>query len=497
MQQEQQQPIQHELFKPAPLDVIIVGAGLSGIGAARALTDKCPDKRYLVLERRNAMGGTWDLFRYPGIRSDSDMYTLGYSYKPWTGRKAIADGADIKRYIEEIAEESGVIHNIRYGHQLVAADWSSEDALWTLQVRVTGQDGSVSDETLQTRFLAMCSGYYSYDEGHRPAFPGEADFCGQIIHPQFWPENLDCRGKRVVVIGSGATAVTLVPALAEQGAHVTMLQRSPSYVVSRPLVDGIAQHLQKWLPLPLAYRLTRWKNVLLGQYFYRVARNKPERTKAYLRHLLQRQIGSGVDIRHFSPSYNPWDQRVCAVPDGDLFHLLRARQVEIVTDTIDRFTEEGVCLNSGVQLPADIIVTATGLKLNVLGDARLSVDGEPVRTAERMAYKGMLLSDVPNMILTFGYTNASWTLKAELTANYMTRLLLHMDRKGARVVMARRDPQVKEQPFLDFTSGYVQRAADILPKQGDKPVWQVSQNYLKDKCIIQYGKLDDGVLHFQ
>ena len=497
MQQEQQQQKQQPLFAPAPLDVIIVGAGLSGIGAARALTDSCPDKRYLILERRQAMGGTWDLFRYPGIRSDSDMYTLGYSYKPWTGRKAIAEGADIKRYIEEIADESGAVHNIRYGHQVLAASWSSEDALWTLQLRVTGQDGSDREETLQTRFLAMCSGYYSYDEGYRPAFAGEADFKGPIIHPQFWPENLDCRDKRVVVIGSGATAVTLVPALAEQGAQVTMLQRSPSYVMSRPLVDGVAQNLQKWLPLPLAYRLTRWKNVLLGQYFYRMARTRPERTKDYLLHLLRRQVGSGVDLKHFTPAYNPWDERVCAVPDGDLFHMLRTGQVQVVTDTIERFTGDGIRLSAGELLQADVIVTATGLKLNVLGDVQVSVDGQAVHTGERMAYKGMLLSDVPNMILTFGYTNASWTLKAELTANYLTRLLRHMDRKGARRVVARRDPTVKEQPFLDFTSGYVQRAADILPKQGDKPVWQVSQNYLKDKYIIQYGKLDDGVLHFQ
>lgn len=496
MPQKQQQQTQ-QLIAPTPLDVIIIGAGLSGIGAAHALTDSCPDKRYLILERRHAMGGTWDLFRYPGIRSDSDMYTLGYSYKPWTGRKAIADGADIKRYIEEIADESGITGNIRYGHQLIAADWSSEDALWTLEVKVARQDGHVSSERLQTRFLVMCAGYYSYDEGYRPEFPGEAAFTGRIIHPQFWPDNLDCRGQRVVVIGSGATAVTLVPALAEQGAQVTMLQRSPSYVVSRPQVDGIAQSLQKWLPLPLAYRLTRWKNILLGQYFYRMARTRPERTKAYLLRLLRRQVGPDVDLRHFSPRYNPWDERVCAVPDGDLFHLLRTRRVEIVTDTIERFTDHGIRLDSGQELAADIIVTATGLKLNALGDARLTVDGEPVRTAERMAYKGMLLSDVPNMMLTFGYTNASWTLKAELTANYMTRLLRHMDRKGARMVVARRDPQVKEQPFLDFTSGYVQRAADILPKRGDKPAWQVNQNYLKDKYIIQYGKLDDGVLHFQ
>ena len=488
---------QQEQFQPRPLDVLIIGAGLSGIGAARALTDKCPDKRYLILERRRAIGGTWDLFRYPGIRSDSDMYTLGYSYKPWTGRKAIADGADIKRYIEEIAEEWGITNNIRFGYQVISADWSSEQALWTLLVKITDADGSEREETLQTRFLSVCSGYYSYDEGYRPEFPNESAFTGQIIHPQFWPEDLECQGKRVVVIGSGATAVTLVPALAEQGAQVTMLQRSPSYVVSRPLVDGVAQNLQKWLPMPLAHALTRWKNVLLGQYFYRMARNKPKQARDYLLHLLQRQIGSDVDIKHFSPSYNPWDERVCAVPDGDLFHMLRARQVDIATDTIDCFTPEGIRLNSGDELPADIIVTATGLKLNAMGDIQLSVDGKAVNPSDCMAYKGMMLSDVPNLILTFGYTNASWTLKAELTVNYMTRLLRHMDKKRARMVVPRRDPSVTELPFLDFTSGYVQRAAHILPKQGDKPAWQVSQNYLKDKYIIQYGKLDDGVLQFR
>lgn len=493
----QKQQEQQELFKPEPLDVIIVGAGLSGIGAGRALSVRCPDKRFLILERRNAIGGTWDLFRYPGVRSDSDMYTLGYSYKPWTGRKAIADGADIKRYIEEIADESGVIHHVRYGHQVIAASWSSDEALWTLQVRITGTDGQMHEETMQTRFLSMCSGYYSYDEGYRPSFPNEAAFAGQIIHPQFWPEGLHCSGKRIVVIGSGATAVTLVPALAEQGAQVTMLQRSPSYVASRPLVDGIAHALQRWLPLPLAYHLTRWKNILLGQYFYRLARSKPEKARQYLLHLLQRQVGSDVDMRHFSPSYNPWDERLCAVPDGDLFHMLRARRVEIVTDTIEEFTASGIRLASGAELPADIIVTATGLKLCALGDVQLTVDGRPVNISECMAYKGMLLSDVPNLILTFGYTNASWTLKAELTANYLTRLLRHMDRRGACVVVARRDPTATAKPFIDFTSGYVQRAAHLLPRQGDKPAWQVSQNYLKDKYLIQYGKLDDGVLHFQ
>ncbi len=488
---------QQEQFQPTPLDVIIIGAGLSGIGAARALTDKCPDKRYLVLERRQAIGGTWDLFRYPGIRSDSDMYTLGYSYKPWVGRKAIADGADIKRYIEDIADEAGITHNIRFGHQVISASWRSEQALWTVVVRVTDAAGCQRDEQLQARFMSFCSGYYSYDEAYRPAFSNEAEFTGQIIHPQFWPEDLDCRGKRVVVIGSGATAVTLVPALAQQGAQVTMLQRSPSYVVSRPLVDGVAQRLQRWLPLPLAYHLTRWKNVLLGQYFYRAARSKPQRARAYLLHLLQRQLGSEVDIKHFSPSYNPWDQRVCAVPDGDLFHMLRAGQIDIATDTIDRFTAQGIQLSSGQELEADIIVTATGLKLNSLGDVQVLVDGKAVNPAECMAYKGMMLSDVPNLMLTFGYTNAAWTLKAELTANYMTRLLRHMDKQGVRVAVARRDPAVAELPFLNFTSGYVQRAAGILPKQGDRPCWQVNQNYLADKYLIQYGKLDDGVLQFQ
>lgn len=488
---------QQEQFQPAPMDVLIIGAGLSGIGAARALSDKCPDKRYLILERRDAIGGTWDLFRYPGIRSDSDMYTLGYSYKPWTGRKAIADGADIKRYIEEIAEESGAIHNIRFRHQVMSASWSSDEGLWTVRVKATDRTGETREERIRTRFIASCSGYYSYDEGYRPEFPGESDFTGQIIHPQFWPEQLDYQGKRIVVIGSGATAVTLVPALAEQGARVTMLQRSPSYIFARPLVDRLAHAMQRWLPLPLAYRLTRWKNVLLGQRFFHNARTRPGPTREYLLHLAQRQIGSGVDMKHFTPDYRPWDQRVCAVPDGDLFHMLRSRRVDIVTDTIDRFTPGGIRLASGQELEADIIVTATGLKLNALGDVRLEVDGKAMAVADCMAYKGMMLSDVPNLMLTFGYTNASWTLKAELTCNYMTRLLRYMDRKGARMAVARRDPAVKALPFLDFSSGYVQRGVDVMPQQGDRECWRVHQNYLKDKYMIQYGRLDDGVLQFQ
>ena len=484
-------------FQPSPLDVLIIGAGLSGIGAARALTEKCPDKRYLILERREAIGGTWDLFRYPGIRSDSDMYTLSYSFKPWTNRKAIADGPDIKRYIEEMAEESGAIHNIRYRHRVVSASWSSDDALWTVTAMVADGEGNEREEQYQTRFISSCSGYYSYDEGHRPAFTDEEAFEGQIVHPQFWPEDLDYTGKRVVVIGSGATAVTLVPAMTEKAAHVTMLQRSPSYVVSRPQTDAIAQSLQKLVPLPLAHGLTRWKNVLLGSFFYDIARRKPEMFRQRLLHMVKTQVGSDVDMKHFSPSYKPWDQRLCAVPDGDLFHDVRAGRASIVTDTIERFTPRGILLSSGEELEADIIITATGLKLNALGDVALTVDNEPVAFGDCMSYKGMMLSGIPNMIVTFGYTNASWTLKAELTSNYTCRLIRHMDRKGYRMAVAYRDPSVGVMPFLDFTSGYVQRAADTLPKQGDRAPWQVHQNYLKDKLAIQYGRIDDGVVQFR
>lgn len=480
-----------------PLDVLIIGAGLSGIGAARALTEQCPDKRYLILEARHAIGGTWDLFRYPGIRSDSDMYTLSYSFKPWYNRKAIADGADIRRYIEETAEEGGITHRIRFGHKVKSAAWSTEEACWTVTAEVSDGNQPAQQKVFKARLLSVCAGYYSYEEGYRPEFPDEAAFTGQVVHPQFWPEDLDYAGKRVVVIGSGATAVTLVPAMARIAAHVTMLQRSPSYVVSRPLHDGIARKLQRWLPLPAAHAVTRWKNVLVGSFFYRIARTKPELFKQRLLQMVQMHVGPAVDMKHFTPTYKPWDQRICAVPDGDLFHDLRSGRASVVTDTIDRFTPTGIKLASGEELEADIIVTATGLKLNALGDVQVTVDGETVRPGERMAYKGMMLSDIPNFILTFGYTNSSWTLKAELTANYTCRLLRYMDRKGLRIAMPKRDPQVADAPFLDFTSGYVQRAADLLPRQGDRKPWQVYQNYMQDKLTIQYGRVDDGVMQFK
>lgn len=484
-------------FQPLPLDVLIIGAGLSGIGAARALTDQCPDKRYLILERRAAIGGTWDLFRYPGIRSDSDMYTLSYSYKPWTHRKAIADGPDIKRYIEDIAEESGINNHIRFQRKVVSAHWSSEAAIWTVTALATDDQGGEHEERFEARMLSVCAGYYSYDEGYRPDFPNESTFKGQIIHPQFWPSDLDYSGKRIVVIGSGATAVTLVPALAKTAAQVTMLQRSPSYVVSRPLQDGFALGLQKWLPMSVAHALTRWKNVFLGAFFFRIARNKPELFKSRLLAMVRAQVGPELDMKHFSPSYKPWDQRVCAVPDGDLFHDIRAGRARIVTDTIDRFTPDGIRLASGEELTADIIITATGLKLNALGDVQISVDGKTIALGEHMAYKGMMLSGIPNMIMTFGYTNASWTLKAELTSSFTCRLIRYMDRKGYRIAVPQQDAAVQEAPFLNFTSGYVQRAKGMLPKQGDRKPWQVHQNYLQDKLTIQYGRVDDGVIQFK
>ncbi|QJD58625.1 NAD(P)/FAD-dependent oxidoreductase [Pseudomonas sp. gcc21] len=482
---------------PTPYDVLIIGAGLSGIGAARALSSQCPDKQYAILEARQAIGGTWDLFRYPGVRSDSDMYTLSYSFKPWLHRKAIADGPDIKRYIEETAEESGITQHIHFGHKVTNAAWSSEDACWTLTAQVPQADGQIEERILRARLLSLCAGYYRYDEAYRPVFPNESAFTGQIIHPQFWPEDLDYAGKRVVVIGSGATAVTLVPAMAKTAAHVTMLQRSPSYVVSRPLQDTIAQGLQKWLPMPAAHALTRWKNVLVGSFFYRIARKKPEMFKQRILQMARDELGPSVDIRHFTPSYKPWDQRVCAVPDGDLFQDIREGRASVVTDTIDQFIPTGIRLASGQEIQADIIVTATGLKLNALGDMTVTVDGQAVEPGQSMAYKGMMLSDIPNFILTFGYTNSSWTLKAELTANYTCRLLRYMDRKGYRIAVPRRDPQVQAVPFLDFTSGYVQRAADLLPRQGDRRPWQVYQNYTQDKLTIQYGRINDGVMQFQ
>jgi monooxygenase len=479
---------------PGILDVVIVGAGLSGIGAAHRLQRDCPAKRYAILEARACIGGTWDLFRYPGIRSDSDMYTLGYDFKPWGGAKAIAEGPAILRYIRDAADAGGITAHIRFGHTVRSVEWSTSHACWTITAEHAGAGTPV---TLRARFLYMCCGYFSFAQGHRPEFAGEADYRGIILQPQFWPEDVDYAGRRVVVIGSGATAVTLVPEIAKSAGHVTMLQRSPTYVVTRPSEDRLAQRLNRLLPSHLAYRLTRWKNVLLGMFFYQLARRRPEKMKQQLLALVRQQVGAAIDVgTHFTPRYPPWDQRMCLVPDGDLFRQLREGRASVVTDTIERFTDQGLKLASGRELPADIVVVATGLKLNVLGDVTVRIDGRVCDLGETMVYKGMLLSDVPNLAMVWGYINASWTLKADLTAGYVCRLLQYMDRHGHTVAVPRRDPAMPPRPFLSFSSGYVQRALAILPKQGSQRPWRVHQNYLLDLLHIRYGRIADGVLRF-
>jgi len=478
---------------PEHLDVLIVGAGLSGIGAAWHLQERCPGRSYAILEAREDLGGTWDLFRYPGIRSDSDMHTLGYRFKPWTAEKAITDGPSILEYVRETARENGIEERIRYRHRVVAAEWSSERARWTVEAE--REDGERLRLTCE--FLWACSGYYRYDEGFAPKFEGEERFAGPVVHPQHWPEELDYAGKRVVVIGSGATAVTLVPAMAKDAAHVTMLQRSPTYIASLPAEDGIAKVLRRRLPERAAYAAVRWKNVLIQTLFYQLSRRRPELVKRLIRKGVQRSLPPGFDVdRHFKPRYNPWDQRMCLVPDGDLFRALSDGSASVVTDTIESFTEGGVALASGEQLDADVIVTATGLNLLFLGGMELRVDGAPVDVPSTMAYRGLMLSGVPNMAFTVGYTNASWTLKADLTSEYVCRLLNHMSAHGYRRCVPEVDPSVSEQPLLDFNSGYVLRSLDEFPKQGSKEPWKLRQNYLFDIGTIRRGPLDDGALRF-
>ncbi|MFO1328505.1 MAG: alpha/beta hydrolase fold domain-containing protein [Rubrivivax sp.] len=482
---------------PAPedLDVLIIGAGLSGVGAAVHLQRQCPGQRYAIAEARPAMGGTWDLFRYPGVRSDSDMYTLGYDFRPWLQAKAIADGPAIRAYVEDTALEHGVAPRVRHGWRVVAADWRPELARWVLQVE---RDGGRAPLQLHARFVLFCGGYYRYDQGHRPHFPGEERYRGTLVHPQAWPAQLDHAGARVVVIGSGATAVTLVPEMARTAAHVTMLQRSPTYVFARPAVDAVAEWLKRHLPALWAYRLVRLKNVALQLYFYRLARRYPDKAKARLVEMVRAQLPPGYDVeRHFSPRYKPWDQRVCLVPDGDLFQAIRDGRASVVTDTIESFTEQGIRLASGQQLAADIVVTATGLELQVQGGIRQSVAGVPVDASKVLVYKGMMYSGVPNWASAFGYTNASWTLKADLTARYACRLIAHLQRHGLASCTPVRGEGVREQPFLDFSSGYVQRALPMLPKQGNRPPWRLYQNYLLDWLTLRLTRVDDGVMRFE
>ncbi|MDJ0278329.1 NAD(P)/FAD-dependent oxidoreductase [Sphingomonas sp. 2R-10] len=475
------------------LDVIIIGAGLSGIDAAWHLQHSCPDRSYAIFEGRKAIGGTWDLFRYPGIRSDSDMHTLGFPFRPWRGDKSIADGGDIRDYIEDTARVFGIDRHIRFGHRVIAADWSSERARWMLTCEAEG-----AVRTIACRFLFMGSGYYDYAAGHAPDFAGQEDFAGQIVHPQHWPQDLDVTGRRVAVIGSGATAVTLVPALAARGARVTMVQRSPSYIVSQPSRDAVAHQLYRWLPEAVAGRLARWKSAALGLAAFQFARSWPKRMRALVLRGVRAELPDMADVdRHFSPRYDPWDQRLCLVPDADLFAALRDGSAAIVTDTIRRFTRDGIDLGSGGRVEADIIVTATGLKLHLLGGIVLRIDGEPLVPAGRLIYRGMMVSGVPNLVLAVGYTNASWTLKIDLVSRRMCRMLNHMRRYGYDVCApATPGPDIERRPLLDFSSGYVQRAADMTPAQGSRAPWRLRQNYFLDYIALRFGRLADGVLTF-
>ncbi|SFR97523.1 Predicted flavoprotein CzcO associated with the cation diffusion facilitator CzcD [Sphingomonas jatrophae] len=476
------------------LDVLVVGAGLSGIDAAYRIQTGSPDRRFAVFEAREAIGGTWDLFRYPGIRSDSDMTTLGFPFHPWREDRAIAAGGDISSYIRQTAQHYGLDRHVRFRHRVVAANWSSEDAAWTVDYEVEGRPGR-----LTCGFLFFCSGYYDYAEGHAPRWPGMDRFTGQVVHPQFWPEGLDVARRRIVVIGSGATAVTLVPALVAQGAaHVTMLQRSPSYIVSVPGMDRRGRALRKWLPRRVADAAIRWKNIATSIAAYTIARRFPAQFKRMIARDQQRLLGPDFDMAHLTPRYQPWDQRLCLVPDNDLFEALKSGAAAIVTDTVERFTPDGLRLVSGATLPADLVVTATGLKLRMLGGATLSVDGVAVQPGDRMLYKGALLEGVPNFAFAVGYTNASWTLKCDLTARFVSRLLNRMRRRGYVSVRAEAGQGVRgDEPMLDLQSGYIERAAEMLPRQGRKAPWRVHQNYARDLLAFRTARLQDGVLRFE
>jgi monooxygenase len=477
------------------VDVLVIGAGLSGIGAGYYLQTRCPSKSYAILEARDAIGGTWDLFRYPGVRSDSDMYTLGFSFRPWGGDKSITDGPSILRYIRETAERYGIDRKIEYRHRVTRASWSSADALWTVEAQAGPEQTAVR---YTCNFLYVCSGYYDYEQGFMPGWPGMERFRGRIVHPQQWPDDLDYAGRRVVIIGSGATAVTLLPAMAETAAHVTMLQRSPTYIVARPARDAIARWLHARLPSRLAHRLARWKNVLLTMYFYNLSRRKPDLMKRMILGGVRNELGPGYDVgKHFTPAYNPWDQRLCLVPDADFFKAIRSGKASVVTDEIETFTNEGLQLRSGEKVRADIAITATGLTVKLFGGMQVVVDGAAVDQSKALTYKGMMFSDVPNLAYALGYTNASWTLKCELTSAYVCRLLNHMGARGYDwCTPRRRDSSIVEEPAVGLTSGYIKRAGAILPKQGSKRPWRLYQNYALDTAALRFGTVRDGTMEF-
>ena len=479
------------------VDVLIVGAGISGIGAACHLRRECPDRTWLILEARDDIGGTWDLFRYPGVRSDSDMHTLGFDFKPWTAEKAIADGPSIMSYLRETIHEHGLAEHIRLGHRVRSAEWDSPTARWT--VTVDRSDGASA--TVRSRFVFMCAGYYSYEAGHQPAFPGVERFRGAVVHPQHWPSDFDHAGKRIVVIGSGATAMTIVPAMADTAAHVTMLQRTPTWVVAAPDRDRIANALRQVLPDAVAYRIVRWKNTRFQQLLYARTRSHPEKVEATLLRRLRRALPPEFDVeRHFHPPYHPWDQRLCLVPNGDLFTAIREGRASVVTDRIRTFTEEGIELESGEILPADVVVTATGLELLQLGGVRIVVDGSEVDFARTWSYKGFAYSDVPNLASSFGYVNASWTLRSDLTGRYVCRLMNHLRDTGTDQCTPRlrdADADMPSLPWIqNFTPGYMQRVMHLYPRQGDREPWVNPQNYRRDRRLFAEVPVDDGVMQF-
>ena len=477
------------------VDVLIIGAGLSGIGAGAHLRMECPEKTFAILEGRERSGGTWDLFRYPGVRSDSDMFTLGYSFRPWSDQKAIADGPSILRYIRETSTEYDLDKEIRYEQRVRRAEWSSETSKWTVEVGVSPQQETI---LLTCGFLYLCTGYYEYEQGYTPEWPGFDEYRGTIIHPQKWPDDLDYTDKNILVIGSGATAVTLVPAMAETAEHVTMLQRSPTYIVTMPSKDVVANFFRSLLPAKAAYAAARWKNIVRQAVFYAGAKKYPDAMKRLIGKGIRKELGDEQLEKHFTPKYNPWEQRLCVVPDSDLFEAIRGGKASIVTGNIDTFITTGVRLDNGDELNADIIVTATGLNLRIMAGLELVVDGQVVDLSQKMAYKGMMYNDVPNLAQAFGYTNASWTLKCDLTSKYVCRLLKHMDTHSFASCVARaNDPTLERVPVLDFNSTYVLRVLDQLPSQGSKHPWRLHQNYFKDLSMLRYGKLDDGAMEFR
>ena len=478
------------------IDILIVGAGISGIGLAVHLSKHCPQRQFDIIERRESFGGTWDFFKYPGIRSDSDMSTFGFNFKPWQKANVLADGASIKGYLLEVLDEYKLKEKIHFQHRVLAANYDSTQKKWLVEI----EDANQKKQTWIANFVLGCTGYYNYDQGFQPNFPNQQAFKGQLIHPQFWPADLQYAGKKVVIIGSGATAITLVPALAKGGAeHVTMLQRSPTYIASVPSIDFIYDKMRKVLPEDLAYKLTRARNIGMQRGIYALAQKQPKLLRKLLLKSIEMQLKGKVDMKHFTPSYNPWDQRLCVVPDGDLFKILRSGQASIETDQIEQFTEKGILLKSGQHLDADIIVSATGLEIQILGGIKATIDGKPMDTSKHMLYQGIMVSDVPNMAMIIGYINASWTLKVDIAAEYICRLINYMDKNGYDEVIAQGDQtELMEDTVMgSLSSGYIARAVDVMPKQGKHAPWNVTNNYLADRKILKNARFDDGVLKFE